>query len=108
MIKVQVFFHNSLVVFLYSLSRQELQFYLRLVTGIMEEDWKEKMLASARGRFDEAYQRASSVYVPAFPVSPYMFFLSLHFVGSFSISISRLHLWTSHRVLLFIHSVCCM
>lgn len=88
--KVQVSRHNCLVVFLYSLSRQELQFYLRLVTCNMEEDWKEKMWASARGRFDEAYQRASSVYVPAFPVSLYMFFLSLHFVGNFIISISRL------------------
>lgn len=34
---------------------------MRLVTCNMEEDWKEKMWASARGRFDEAYQRASSV-----------------------------------------------
>lgn len=89
LIKVQVSRHYCFVVFLHSLSQQELQFYSRIMTGNMEDDWKEKMWASARGRFDEAYQRASSVYVPAFPC--HLFFLSLHFVGNFRV-------YTSHHI----------
>lgn len=69
--------------------QQELRFYLHRMTGNMEEDWKEKIWMSSRGRIVETYQRASSVYVFSFsrPLLRFPFLLPLkacyhHFVGN--------------------------